>query len=182
MTIKLVENKLSDRGLQIKNPDLRVVQEKEPIEAGAFTIEFIHVNHSIADANALAICSPAGTVVHTGDFKVDFTPIYGDVIDLNRLAALGTEGVLALISESTNVEVPGMSSSERTVGATFQDLFSRATVEFLSQRSHRTSIAYSKSSRQRNALIAKSCFLVGACLMFSAQPMSWAISRCDPTR
>ena len=90
---------------------------------GQFRIEFIKTNHSIQDASALAIYSPAGIVVHTGDFKVDYTPVFGDAIDLQRFAEIGKKGVLALMSDSTNAERPGFTQSERTVGYTFDHLF-----------------------------------------------------------
>ena len=86
-------------------------------------MEFIRTNHSIQDAAALAIYSPAGTVVHTGDFKVDYTPVYGDAIDLQRFGEIGKKGVLALMCDSTNAERPGFTMSERTVGKTFDNIF-----------------------------------------------------------
>lgn len=128
MTMKLVETKLSDRergGSKKKAADfkLQVVHSGDTVETGSFKVEFIHVNHSIADASALMIETPVGRIVHSGDFKVDYTPVHGGPIDLNRLAVLGEEGVLALVSESTNVEVPGMTSSEQVVGETFSEIF-----------------------------------------------------------
>ena len=105
LTIGLIENKLKEHNL------------------GAFRIEFIKTNHSIADAAALAIYSPAGSIVHTGDFKVDYTPVFGDVIDLQRFAEIGKKGVLALMCDSTNAERPGFTMSERTVGKTIDGLF-----------------------------------------------------------
>ena len=95
----------------------------QSINLGCFRIEFIKTNHSIQDASALAIYSPAGIVVHTGDFKVDYTPVFGDAIDLQRFAELGKKGVLALMCDSTNAERPGFTMSERTVGKTFDNLF-----------------------------------------------------------
>ncbi len=93
------------------------------VKAGKFSVEFIHVNHSIADAVAFAIKCPVGTCVHTGDFKIDSTPIQGGMMDLARLGELGKEGVLALLADSTNVERPGFTRSERSVGASFDALF-----------------------------------------------------------
>ena len=93
------------------------------VKAGKFSVEFIHVNHSIADSVAFAIHTGLGTVVHTGDFKIDSTPIDGEVIDLARFGELGKQGVLALLADSTNVERPGYTMSERTVGKTFDRLF-----------------------------------------------------------
>ena len=95
----------------------------QSIMLGQFRIEFIKTNHSIQDASALAIYSPAGVVVHTGDFKVDYTPVFGDAIDLQRFAEIGKKGVLALLSDSTNAERKGFTQSERTVGYTFDHLF-----------------------------------------------------------
>lgn len=129
LTAKLVENKLSDtqRGggdIAIHaDPRLHVVHAGDVIRAGVFEVEFIHVNHSIADACALAIKTPEGVIVHSGDFKVDFTPEHGDPIDLHRFAELGEAGVLALVLESTNVEVPGTTPSEKMVGKSFHELF-----------------------------------------------------------
>lgn len=131
LTLKLVENKLNDREHGGKkgsasDPRLHIVEPGEKVRAGHFDVEFIHVNHSIADACALAISTPAGLIVHSGDFKVDFTPVHGDPIDLNRFAELGNEGVLALVMESTNVERPGMTPSEKMVGDSFSEFFDDA--------------------------------------------------------
>lgn len=132
LTIKLVENKLNDQGRggdsknQEADPRLHVVQAGETVRAGKMSVEFIHVNHSIADACALAIDTPAGKIVHSGDFKVDFTPVHGKPIDLNRFAQLGDEGVLALFMESTNVEKAGMTPSEKMVGQSFAEIFDEA--------------------------------------------------------
>ena len=123
LTLKLVELKLQDRGTHVKNADLRLVTAGMKVGIGPFSIEFIPVNHSIADANALAIDTPLGPVIHTGDFKIDHTPIHGEQIGLDRFAYYGTKGVLALFSESTNVEIPGYTQSERSVGDTFNQLF-----------------------------------------------------------
>ena len=101
----------------------KVVKYGQHINLGCFRVEFIKTNHSIVDAAALAIYSPAGVVVHTGDFKVDYTPVFGDAIDLQRFAELGKKGVLALMADSTNVMKPGFTMSERTVGHVFDNLF-----------------------------------------------------------
>ena len=101
----------------------KVVKHGQSINLGQFRIEFIKTNHSIQDAAALAIYSPVGTVVHTGDFKVDYTPIHGDMMDLQRFAELGHKKVLALMSDSTNAERKGYTMSERTVGSTFTEMF-----------------------------------------------------------
>ncbi|NLW10656.1 MAG: ribonuclease J [Clostridiaceae bacterium] len=126
LTIELVRNKLNDRGTGVKNADLHPISDGDRIDAGVFNVEFIHTNHSIADANALAIRTPAGIVFHSGDFKIDYTPIHGGPADLARIAQIGAEGVLLMIADSTNVERSGYTSSERKVGETFADLFAKA--------------------------------------------------------
>ena len=123
LTMGIIENKLTEHNL-IHNVRRKVVKFGQNINLGCFRIEFIKTNHSIVDAAALAIYSPAGIVVHTGDFKVDYTPVYGDAIDLQRFAELGKKGVLALMCDSTNAERPGFTMSERTVGRTFDNIFS----------------------------------------------------------
>ena len=122
LTMGLIDNKLKEHNL-INNVKRKVVKFGQSINLGQFRVEFIKTNHSIVDAAALAIYSPAGTVVHTGDFKVDYTPVFGDAIDLQRFAELGKKGVLALMCDSTNAERPGFTPSERTVGKTFDALF-----------------------------------------------------------
>ena len=123
LTMALIEKKLEERNM-LKTVKRKVVKFGQSINLGEFRIEFIKTNHSIQDAAALAIYSPAGVVVHTGDFKVDYTPVYGDAIDLQRFAELGKKGVLALMCDSTNAERPGFTMSEKTVGATFDRIFS----------------------------------------------------------
>lgn len=122
LTIGLIENKLKEHSLE-KSTKKKVVKFGQTINLGQFRIEFIKTNHSIVDAAALAIYSPAGIVVHTGDFKVDYTPVFGDAIDLQRFAEIGKKGVLALMCDSTNAERPGFTPSEKTVGRTFDTLF-----------------------------------------------------------
>lgn len=122
LTIGLIEGKLKEHGLLNKSK-LNVVHPRDVIQAGCMSVEFIHVNHSIPDACALAIRTPAGVVIQTGDFKIDYTPIEGDVIDLARFGELGNQGVLALLGDSTNAEKPGSTPSERTVGYSFEKLF-----------------------------------------------------------
>lgn len=126
LTIGLIENKLKEHGL-LKSVKRKVVRHGQSINLGAFRIEFIKTNHSIVDASALAIYSPAGTVIHTGDFKVDYTPVFGDAIDLQRFGEIGKKGVLALMCDSTNAERPGFTMSEKTVGSTFDNIFSEHT-------------------------------------------------------
>ena len=122
LTMGLIENKFKEHSL-MGNTKRKVVKFGHSINLGAFRIEFIRTNHSIVDAAALAIYSPAGIVIHTGDFKVDYTPVFGDAIDLQRFAEIGKKGVLALMCDSTNAERPGFTQSERTVGKTFDTLF-----------------------------------------------------------
>ena len=120
LTLGLLENKLKEHRL---TPELNVIEGGGQIKFKNFTVEFIPVTHSIADAVAMAIWTPVGLVVHTGDFKIDYTPISGSPFDLSRFAELGKEGVKLLLCESTNVESPGYSMSERTVGQVFQHIF-----------------------------------------------------------
>ena len=122
LTMGIIENKLKEHNLE-KSSKRKVVKFGQSINLGQFRIEFIKTNHSIVDAAALAIYSPAGVVVHTGDFKVDYTPVFGDAIDLQRFAEIGKKGVLALMCDSTNAERPGFTPSEKTVGKTFDTLF-----------------------------------------------------------
>ena len=122
LTIGLIENKLKEHNL-LRTTKRKVIRHGQSINLGCFRIEFIKTNHSIQDASALAIYSPAGIVVHTGDFKVDYTPVFGDAIDLQRFAEIGKKGVLALMCDSTNAERKGFTMSERTVGRTFDNIF-----------------------------------------------------------
>ena len=123
LTLGLLENKLKEHGIN-KLVTLHTVVPGEMVKLGQFKVEFIHTNHSIADAVALAITTPVGVVVHTGDFKVDYTPIDGGVMDLHRFAELGKAGVLLLLSDSTNAERKGFTMSESSVGGVFDDIFS----------------------------------------------------------
>lgn len=122
LTMGLIENKLREHNL-LGHTKRKVIKFGQSVNLGQFRIEFIKTNHSIVDAAALAIHSPAGTVVHTGDFKVDYTPVFGEAIDLQRFAELGKKGVLALMCDSTNAERKGFTQSERTVGHTFDTIF-----------------------------------------------------------
>ena len=122
LTMGIIENKLEEHGL-MKTTKRKVVKFGHSINLGQFRIEFIKTNHSIVDAAALAIYSPAGVVGHTGDFKVDYTPVFGDAIDLQRFAEIGKKGVLALMCDSTNAERAGFTPSEKTVGKTLDSLF-----------------------------------------------------------
>jgi len=127
MAVELLKYKLDDRvpGLT-KSCTLRAVEAGEVVRAGCFSVEFIHVNHSIADAFMFAIKTPIGTIVHSGDFKIDYTPISGEIMNLQRIAQIGREGVLLFVCESTNIEVPGFSKSERHVGESMADMFKDA--------------------------------------------------------
>lgn len=125
LALGLIEYKLEEHGI-LSGCKLQTVSQGQIIELGAFKVEFIRSTHSIADAVALAIHTPVGVVVHTSDFKVDYTPIGGEPIDLARFAELGKKGVLLLMSDSTNVERPGYTMSERTVGETFEEIFMNA--------------------------------------------------------
>lgn len=124
LTIGLIKAKLNEHGLSKKN--LKIVEKGSSIKLGIFSVEFIQASHSIPDSVSFAITTPVGVIFFTGDFKIDFTPIDGDVMDLTRIAELGKKGVLVLLAESTNVERPGYTLSEKSVGETFIDLFSKA--------------------------------------------------------
>ncbi len=122
LTIGIIDNKLREHNM-LSKVKRKIVKYGQHINLGCFRVEFIKTNHSIQDAAALAIYSPAGIVVHTGDFKVDYTPVFGDAIDLQRFGEIGKKGVLALMCDSTNAERPGFTNSERTVGKTFDNIF-----------------------------------------------------------
>ena len=122
LTMGIIDHKLEEHDL-IRKVKKKIVKYGQHINAGCFRVEFIRTNHSIQDAAALAIYSPAGTVVHTGDFKVDYTPVFGDAIDLQRFGEIGKKGVLALMCDSTNAERPGFTMSEKTVGRALENIF-----------------------------------------------------------
>ena len=122
LTIGIIDHKLEEHDM-LKKVKRKVVKYGQHINLGCFRVEFIKTNHSIQDAAALAIYSPAGIVVHTGDFKVDYTPVFGDAIDLQRFGEIGKKGVLALLCDSTNAERPGFTMSEKTVGKTLDNIF-----------------------------------------------------------
>lgn len=124
LTLGLLETKLREHNLGVV--DLKVVRHGEKIKSGVFEVEFIRTSHSIPDSSAICVHTPMGPIIHTGDFKIDFTPITGEIMDFQRLSELGNQGVLALLSDSTNVTRPGYTMSESTVGETFKDLFSSA--------------------------------------------------------
>ena len=153
LTLGLITNKLKEHNL-VRSTKLKEVKHGQVINLGDFAIEFIKTNHSIQDASALAIYSPAGIVVHTGDFKVDYTPVFGDAIDLQRFAEIGKKGVLALMCDSTNAERPGFTMSERTVGKVFDSLFNE-------HRSARIIIATFASNVDRGQQIINTAYRFG---------------------
>lgn len=122
LTMGIIDHKLKEHNL-VKATKRKVIKHGQSINLGCFRIEFIKTNHSIADATALAIYTPAGIIVHTGDFKIDYTPVFGERIDLQRFAELGKKGVLALMADSTNAERAGFTQSERVVGKAFDHIF-----------------------------------------------------------
>ncbi|NMB34542.1 MAG: ribonuclease J [Clostridium sp.] len=130
LTLGLLEQKLEEHGI-LKNTDLKTIRHSDVIRLGCFKIEFIRSTHSIADSVALAIFTPVGVVIHTGDFKIDYTPIEGEPLDLARLAELGKRGVLLLMCDSTNVERQGYTMSEKVVGDAFDDIFVNAKSRIL---------------------------------------------------
>src|SRR5699024_5223980 len=122
LTIGIIDGKLKEHNLT-KLVKRKIVKYGQSVNLGSFRVEFIRTNHSIVDAAALAIFTPIGTIIHTGDFKIDYTPVFGDSADLQRFGELGKKGVLALLCESTNALRPGFTMSERTVGKTFDSIF-----------------------------------------------------------
>ena len=150
LTMGLIENKLKEHNL-LNNTRRKVVKCGQTINLGQFRIEFIKTNHSIADSVALAIFSPAGLIIHTGDFKIDYTPVFGEMIDLQRFAELGKKGVLALMADSTNADKEGFTQSEKTVGRTFDNLFNE-------NKDHRIIIATFASNVDRVQQIINSAY------------------------
>lgn len=149
LTLGILQRKLSEYRFDT-TPELVCVEAGEIVQAGVFSIEFIRVNHSIADACALAIRTPLGTIVHSGDFKLDLTPVESKMMDITRLGELGNEGVLLLMCESTNAERPGYTPSERKVGATLDEIF-------LKNKDHRIVIAtFSSNVHRVQQIISKS--------------------------
>lgn len=128
LTIALIEGKLKEHDIS-DTVTTNVVSFGDTVTLGDFCVEFIKTNHSISDAAALAIKCPVGCIIHTGDFKVDYTPVFGDPIDLTRFAQLGSEGVLAMMCDSTNAERPGFTNSEKTVGKAFDTIFAEHTTQ-----------------------------------------------------
>lgn len=156
-TLRIVEPRLEEHHL-LPTAELRVVQAGQTIQVGAFSIEYIRVSHSTVDCCALAVTTPIGTVVHTGDFKFDATPVCGDPIDVPRLRAVGRRGVLALLSDSTNVERPGRMPSERVVVPALEEIFDRATgrifVSCFASSIHRIQIMFDLACRFGRQVVA----------------------------
>ena len=153
LTVGIVRNKLKEFSLAV-TPNLQVVKAGDTIKLGKMTVEFIHVNHSIADACALAIRTPLGTIVHSGDFKLDLTPIDGEIMDITRLGEIGREGVLLLMCESTNAERAGYTPSERKVGASLEYIFTthkkqRIVIATFSSNVHRVQQIIDTAARHK---------------------------------
>lgn len=163
LTMGVIERKLDEHGLADKVRQ-KVIEFGQSVTLGDFRIEFIKTNHSIVDAAALAIYSPAGIVVHTGDFKVDYTPVFGDVIDLPRFAELGKKGVLALLCDSTNAERPGFSPSEKTLVPTFDQIFEE-------HKNTRIIIATFASNVDRVRLVINSAYKFGRKVVVEGRSM-----------
>ena len=152
LTNGIIEHKLREHNMLTK-VKRKVVKYGQHINLGCFRVEFIKTNHSIQDAAALAIYSPAGIIVHTGDFKVDYTPVFGDAIDLQRFGEIGRKGVLALMCDSTNAERPGFTMSEKTVGKTFDEIFA-------DNKNHRIIIATFASNVDRVQQIINTAYKI----------------------
>lgn len=163
LTMGIIEGKLKEHNL-MQNIKRKVVKHGQIINLGCLRVEFIKTNHSIADASALAIYTPAGIIVHTGDFKVDYTPVFGEAIDLQRFAELGKKGVLALMCDSTNVERPGFTMSERTVGKTFDNIFA-------DNQNHRIIVATFASNVDRVQQIVNSAYKYGRKVVVEGRSM-----------
>ncbi|MCR5587068.1 MAG: ribonuclease J, partial [Lachnospiraceae bacterium] len=168
LTIGLIENKLKEHTLP-KPVKMKVVEFGQTVNLGAFKIEFIRTNHSIADSAALAIFTPVGTIVHTGDFKVDFTPVKGKPLDLQRFGELGKQGVLALMCDSTNVMREGYTMSERTVGKAFDNIFAE-------NMDHRIIVATFASNVDRVQQIVNSAVKYGRKVVIEGRSMVNVIS------
>ena len=163
LTMGIIDNKLKEHGME-KSVKKKIVKHGQSINLGCFRVEFLKVNHSIADAAGLAIFTPAGIIVHTGDFKIDYTPVFGDAMDLTRFGELGKKGVLALMCDSTNVMRPGFTSSERTVGKTIDHLFAE-------NAAHRVIVATFASNVDRVQQIINSACKYGRKVIIEARSM-----------
>ena len=168
LTMGIIENKLKEHNL-MKTTRRKVIKHGQSINLGCFRIEFIKTNHSIADATALAIYTPEGVIVHTGDFKIDYTPVFGESIDLQRFAELGKKGVLAVMMDSTNAERPGFTNSERKVGASIDHIFDE-------HRSGRIIVATFASNVDRVQQIINSAYKYGRKVIVEGRSMVNTIS------
>ena len=171
LTLAIIDNKLKEHGLS-KSVKKKVVKYGQMINVGDFRIEFIRVNHSISDSAAFAITCPVGTVVFTGDFKVDYTPVYGEPIDLQRFGELGKKGVLALFCDSTNVMRPGFTMSERTVGVTLDTIFAE-------NRKHRIIVATFASNVDRVQQVINSAAKYGRKVVLEGRSMVNVMTTAD---
>lgn len=163
LTIALIEHKLKEHNL-LKNTKRKVMKHGQSVNLGCFRVEFIKTNHSIQDASALAIFSPVGIVLHTGDFKIDYTPVFGDPIDLQRFAELGKKGVLAMLADSTNATRPGFTMSERSVGKTFDTIFAEHT-------NHRIIVATFASNVDRVQQVVNTAYKYGRKVVVEGRSM-----------
>lgn len=163
LTVALIENKLKEHNL-LKTTKRKVVKHGQSINLGCFRIEFVKTNHSIADASALAVFTPIGIIMHTGDFKIDYTPVFGESADLQRFAELGKKGVLALMCDSTNAIRPGFTASERTVGRTFDAIFAE-------HKNNRIIVATFASNVDRVQQIVNSAYKYGRKVVIEGRSM-----------
>lgn len=163
LTIALIEHKLKEHNL-LKNTKRKVMKHGQSVNLGCFRVEFIKTNHSIQDASALAIFSPVGIVLHTGDFKIDYTPVFGDPIDLQRFAELGKKGVLAMLADSTNATRPGFTMSERSVGKTFDTIFAE-------HKNHRIIVATFASNVDRVQQVVNTAYKYGRKVVVEGRSM-----------
>ena len=163
LTIALIEHKLKEHNL-LKNTKRKVMKHGQSVNLGCFRVEFIKTNHSIQYASALAIFSPVGIVLHTGDFKIDYTPVFGDPIDLQRFAELGKKGVLAMLADSTNATRPGFTMSERSVGKTFDTIFAEHT-------NHRIIVATFASNVDRVQQVVNTAYKYGRKVVVEGRSM-----------
>ena len=168
LTMGIIENKLKEHNL-MKTTRRKVIKHGQSINLGCFRIEFIKTNHSIADATALAIYTPEGIIVHTGDFKIDYTPVFGESIDLQRFAELGKKGLLAVMMDSTNAERPGFTNSERKVGVSIDHIFDE-------HRSGRIIVATFASNVDRVQQIINSAYKYGRKVIVEGRSMVNTIS------
>lgn len=171
LTLALIEKKLKEHGID-KTSKLHVAKHGQTISLGDFKVEFIKTNHSIADASALAIFTPAGTIFHTGDFKIDYTPVFGEPADLQRMAEIGKEGCLMMMCESTNAMKAGFTMSERTVGKTFDMIFSE-------HKNNRILVATFASNVDRVQQIINTAYKYGRKVVVEGRSMVTIIGAAD---